>query len=644
MLDFSQDMAVLESSVHLNQAWEFYPSRFLEPNETLPSRSYPLNPGKRWNDLVLEDGTLMGSLGYGTYRMRFTGLPISPQGYVITTTAASAGRLILYVDGHPEETRAIEAGTVGVGDQEKPSKRSLILHFYARPDLTYTLLFQVSNYNQFLGGARWEVDLSENERGIQQRHVDGAINLLCIGVMIGLGIFSFLMWLRRPADRASLYLALASLMVSIRTIGTNPAIVQLFPDYWYAFLRKCEYLAMPGGAAVYLLYLRATFAPKLQNLWFKVLVGVGMVLSIACILLPHYWLTRSLTYFQIYVALTPLVWMPIVMRAYQRKHEGSTLVLIGTLFIASAIFFDVVLVARLALFEFFLTPIAVSVFLGLQAQAVALRSERQMRLAQRFAAEREDAQKALRIEVESRLLLASDMAHRLNNPMNYVLNGTAILFASAQTLHKTIEQLFDGSGDDSEVMLIKREFDRILDEMSQSLQMVDQGVRRSNGVVDEIRALSGVDGIAMNRSYFSELLEKALLRLEDNLGTNQKERFQLDFSNARAEFFSSHHMMIVALEQILRYVSSHSRGQIHIRIEERTPIDGRNLPIRFELTVPMSFDRRLWKDMEERLMHLLKASVTSFQSEINEEHLLIDWLFPLALATEPNAGPLRLAS
>ncbi len=633
-LDLSPFPYLQYPRVKLKGAWKFYPSVLLEPGDKIPERAYELEPGRAWNDLPLDSGQKMGSFGYGTYRITFKGLRQAPQGYVLTTAAGSAAKAILYVEGHPEETRSLAVGQVGVGRDERPSKRDLRLRFYPRTDLTYILLLQVSNHTQFLGGARWDLVLAENDAGVQIRSVDGALNILCIGVMAGLGIFSFLMWMRWRSDRSSLYLALAAFTVMVRTVGTNAFLVELFSDDAYRMLRNCEYLGMSGGGMAYILYLKSSFYPQLKSRFISLLVLVGAVLSIGCFTLPHYWLTRSLPLFQIYVAITGATWVVIVFAASRKHLEGSGLVLVGSTLILAAALSDIILVSYLGVLDHFLTPLAVASFLGLQAQAHAIRSARHFAMSQKFAKEREEAQKALRLEVESRLLLASDLAHRLNNPLNYVLTGTTLLADSAIRLHAALEAMFEGSEGNAEAYALKQEFDDIISGIGNTIALMEEGVRRSNGVVDEIRALSGVDGVALNRTSFALIIEGALERLASNLGTAQRARYQVVSPEADREFFASYQILVVAMEQILRYLILRSERSIHLTWTEQLETTGKVCKIMQRFEGAWSNDEVKWLELKDRLNHILKPCSIQIQSEVSSQRLLVYWLIPANLLSE----------
>ena len=109
--------------------------------------------------------------------------------------------------------------------------------------------------------------------------------------------------------------------------------------------------------------------------------------------------------------------------------------------------------------------------------------------------------------------VAAQLAHELNNPLNFIGSGMDNIREYHDEMESVVNKLMKGTGDEAKSVrdFFKRQF-QSLDEVVADIQV---GVLRSGHVVQEIRTLTGVDGGALEKmQILLEIQEqfKALVR------------------------------------------------------------------------------------------------------------------------------------
>ena len=91
--------------------------------------------------------------------------------------------------------------------------------------------------------------------------------------------------------------------------------------------------------------------------------------------------------------------------------------------------------------------------------------------------------------------VAAQLAHELNNPLNFISSGMDNIREYHDEMETVVNKMMQGTGDEAKSVrdFFKRQF-QSLDEVVADIQV---GVLRSGHVVQEIRSLTGVDGGAM---------------------------------------------------------------------------------------------------------------------------------------------------
>ncbi len=163
-------------------------------------------------------------------------------------------------------------------------------------------------------------------------------------------------------------------------------------------------------------------------------------------------------------------------------------------------------------------------------------------------------QSYLRQELEARILMVSELAHRMNNPLNYISTSLHALHLELVKVRKDIHFLFTEVFENAEELRgIGEGFLTRLENMDEYVKIMEKGVQKSSISVSEIRSLSGVDGHHVDKIQIDEALDGALQRLFENVGDLWRTRLVVTHSlDSHAYLYSNRFALIIALEMIFR--------------------------------------------------------------------------------------------
>ncbi len=179
-----------------------------------------------------------------------------------------------------------------------------------------------------------------------------------------------------------------------------------------------------------------------------------------------------------------------------------------------------------------------------QAQQQAIESE----------AKHAALQSYLKQELEARILMVSELAHRMNNPLNYISTSLHALHMELQKLSKDIRFLFKEVFEDAEeVRGIGAEFINRIESMDHYVEIIEKGVEKSSLSVSEIRNLSGVDGHNVDKVQLDQAIDTALQRLFENVGEVWRQKLVIDQSlSSEAYIYSNRFAVVIVLEILFR--------------------------------------------------------------------------------------------
>ncbi len=140
--------------------------------------------------------------------------------------------------------------------------------------------------------------------------------------------------------------------------------------------------------------------------------------------------------------------------------------------------------------------------------------------------ERANLQSRLHFELEARFELASNVAHRLNNPLNYIQNAGNSMEILHGKLQAEIEALFNQDDLSNEEQLFLKTLRSQFHELQECSQMIHIGITRCSESISELRILSGIDGYSVDPVALHSVMPQVLQRIRETRGLSAMSRLR----------------------------------------------------------------------------------------------------------------------
>jgi signal transduction histidine kinase len=617
--------------IELTENWEFYWKSLLDP-ETVPSASPSaiVSLGRVWEGIELHDGTKVIRYGYATYRQVLKALPPDKRGYQIGLEGAGqAFKLIVFPSDRPDLAQVSGAGTVDK-EHSQGSRRNAVIHIHPDKMQDYTVLIQVSNSSYAFGGAYFPLKIGLGDRLSRYYELMGLVNLCGVGVMIAVGVYSFMMWVRRKTDHPALMLALTSLAALVRAITTVPFILRFISDELYNPLLRLTYISLISAALCYVSFLKGSFYPSNRSLYLKICQYLVYLLILIALFSPESTYTSLLPLFQFVCFLLMFGGVAIIVRSNVDRLSGSVLVLIGGSIICSAGLFDFYMV-YLSNSPIYVLPIAIMVSLLLQSQVIALKAAEAHRMVLQQAADLQQKnteiqrnytdivllQKKVQVEQAAKSSMASKAAHHLNNPIQAISGLAEANSFEMESIRESLEAMYPQPLErDLEAQNTIDRFHMRFMRIEENSRMIAKSIKRATNIANELRIVSDVHGLKVNRLSVEELWQ-ALLEViseDDSLSSKSITIGKLDSDTAKHETWlesiSFANSIFYVLKEGLEAVPS--CNQVHIATRLLAPEDGRGL-LQIQATASAGLkdqDLSQWRELEFSKYLLLRYGAT----------------------------------
>ncbi len=194
-----------------------------------------------------------------------------------------------------------------------------------------------------------------------------------------------------------------------------------------------------------------------------------------------------------------------------------------------------------------------------------------MGMAEDAQRQRAKAQEKLLSEMETRVIVVSDLAHRMNNPLNYISTGSSALLAEINQYHKTLSDVLpeDSADEDLDVHTFKLSINQRKRSIDALLESISIGVRRTAESVASIRSLSGIDGISLKFHTCRQLIEAAMIRTREGMGLDIEAHVRVDTGVEKVgEVFVNYYSVIIVLERLFTLLLKTGSQQVTLTFFE----------------------------------------------------------------------------
>lgn len=218
--------------------------------------------------------------------------------------------------------------------------------------------------------------------------------------------------------------------------------------------------------------------------------------------------------------------------------------------------------------------------------------------------EREISEKTQRFEAEIRLNMAASIAHRLNNPLNFITLGVDSVASSTLDIRRAVDALIGSEpSPDPEVLACQESFLQLWKQLDAPLSEMRSGIQRSGSLVNEIRTLSGSGGTVITEFDSFAFLNVVEHRLQENLSSELFTRLHFDFGIHSPTLRGCQAALMSAIETFYSVSLSLCSGDLRsfLSIVTSTQLD-------LELESQFAEDDTMFKALERCLQNIFKNS------------------------------------
>jgi len=288
------------SIIELNGEWEFYPGRFILPDEfddKLTAYEVYLDVPGAWNGI-------QPAKGYGTYRIRI----ILPQNYTnyslkLMWVKSSAK---LWIDN----ALLINQGIAADNEAASVPGNYITITDFVPEKSVLDITVHVSNFQDRRGGLCFPLSIAPPDLMYSREMKSTFVNGFIIGALIIVVLFHVALYLRFRAFSLNLYIALVCCMVMSRLLVLTDSIyiASLLDFLGHELLVKIEF----AGLILIFLFLMQFFVKVYQGgrnnpgLVRRILYWFGLASLFYIAIAPVYYIKSALPLFQLYILLVTL--------------------------------------------------------------------------------------------------------------------------------------------------------------------------------------------------------------------------------------------------------------------------------------------------------------------------------------------------
>jgi len=324
ILDLS-DVQLSEDTVKLTGEWEFYWHELLTP-EAIRSREAETSDHGRWINLPRSwlgyplDDHKLGSTGYATYRLHIKLAEDDINRRLALRMPSIFQSYQLWINGE----LLAEVGEVSTTRDSVAPRLATKLVFFQPEEDKVELVIQVANFHHNRGGITKLIELGDSDRMTFRTDLKVAYEMFFTASLLMIGLYHLLLFFLRRKDKAPLYFALLTLMLSIRSLLVGEIIfTKIWPAFPWELQFKIEYLTLCTCGYITAQYAKCLFPPIVPR-WF--MLGSKMVTGALCMLViftPALVYTKALLLIGVVVITHMVYLMAGLVSAGKRHMEGA---------------------------------------------------------------------------------------------------------------------------------------------------------------------------------------------------------------------------------------------------------------------------------------------------------------------------------
>ncbi|MBN2891975.1 MAG: PAS domain S-box protein [Bacteroidales bacterium] len=317
-----------------------------------------------WNNLKIK-GKNLPAYGYATYRLKLK-----------TNTSLKEISLYIPYQGTAFELFQNDKSVLKCGNPTEtsknfsPKRENNIIHLQLDTNVN-ELIFHVSNY-VFRDGGLWYPIQIGNEKQID-KHFETLLfsDIFLIGILFLITVFSLILSIFRKNDYASLFFAIFSFFILLRTALTNTLILEhFFQNLPYVLTLKLEYISLTGLMFAFFYFIKFLYPKVSVKTIDYFLISFILLYFIIIIVTSCYFSSKLLVPFQIVFVLSIFYAFFLIIKAIYKNHHSAKYILVGFIFVLISSLLDVLIANGLINFSFYISSYSVAIFIIFQLIAL----------------------------------------------------------------------------------------------------------------------------------------------------------------------------------------------------------------------------------------------------------------------------------
>lgn len=421
-IDFSTTQLVPENTYALDGTWHFYWRAFIPVTGAIESQPIDLKVRGNWKNAGHPSGPLPAT-GWGSYRLVMRlgenrgdlGLRVPSIG---TAYKLYANGVLIAQAGEPHESESVAR-----------SKTLPLVAPLPAPDNEgkIALVMHVSNYDDRHGGI-WQTIRLGHRRQLENSLRDGyALSTFLFGAIFIIGLYHFLLFLRRRADKTNLAFALLCVLFAVRPLAeAGRYLLVIIPEMPWVMNSRIAYLTFYGAIPLSAWFLRLVFARQFHRPAFLLILAVMLPVCAAVLILPPRWYTETLTSVQVFSLGLIVYGSFVIIRAIRDGVRGSKTLGLGLLILFATATVDILTVANILNFPE-LAPFGLIAFILSQSVVISLRQEDAYRNLEILAAENKELIGSMELKILERTATIAELSAEGDAVLNSLSEGVFLI-------------------------------------------------------------------------------------------------------------------------------------------------------------------------------------------------------------------------
>jgi class 3 adenylate cyclase len=340
IFDLRKNIIGVHDGIPLNGEWIFSWQNFdqLSQENIAGDSEQIVNLPSSWKTYKNKSGINYSREGFGTYRLKILLPPnaLNEQLSIRVPEIASAYKMFI------NNKLVAEQGQIAEDFKNtNPWIKPRIVN--SLPEEEMDLVFYISN-NDYNDGGFWNpIEFGLTENILREQFLSTSKEVFLFGAILIMGLYHIGFYFFRRSEKSILYFSIFCFLIAIRTIVTgNRILLDFFPGMPWNIFYRLEYLTFYSAPAPFFLFVSSLYKP-LINKWINNFFVISFMAFVPLTFFSISFFTQSVRFFQAITLCGVAYVLVIIILATRRDYQGAKMFLIGWIFLAGTVIFDIMI-------------------------------------------------------------------------------------------------------------------------------------------------------------------------------------------------------------------------------------------------------------------------------------------------------------